>query len=292
MAREYARVKVGIWGDPDFRLLTPDAQHLYFLLLTSPSLNLVGVADWRPNRIAALAGGWTARKVKAAGDELQGARYLIIDEDTEEVLIRSFVRHDGVLKSPKTGVALANDFAALSSRKLMEAVALEVARAADEDPSLKGLVAVEKVLHFARDTQSDTQSDTQPTSYPLSIPIPQPSALNQQPATSSPQPSSSARSRAAAGTRIPDDFTVTPTMREWASTKGFGQLNLEAITEEFIDYWRGVPGSKGVKLDWHGTWRNRVREVAGRAKLSGASRVTEPRSPWDRVEHINPRPAS
>lgn len=30
--------------------------------------------------------------------------------------------------------------------------------------------------------------------------------------------------------------------------------------EEFHDYWVGVPGQRGRKLDWAATWRNRVRE--------------------------------
>ena len=46
MAREYARVKLTIWTDPDFHSLTGDAQRLYFVLLTNGSLNLCGVTDW------------------------------------------------------------------------------------------------------------------------------------------------------------------------------------------------------------------------------------------------------
>ena len=44
MAREYSRVKVTIWADADFRSLTPRAQHLYFMLLTNPSLSMAGTA--------------------------------------------------------------------------------------------------------------------------------------------------------------------------------------------------------------------------------------------------------
>ena len=31
--------------------------------------------------------------------------------------------------------------------------------------------------------------------------------------------------------------------------------------EDFRDYWIGVPGSKGVKLDWFATWRNFLRGI-------------------------------
>ena len=48
-------------------------------------------------------------------------------------------------------------------------------------------------------------------------------------------------------------------MRDWAKAKGYDTLNLDALTEEFVDYWGDVAGAKGVKLDWLGTWRNWVR---------------------------------
>lgn len=61
------------------------------------------------------------------------------------------------------------------------------------------------------------------------------------------------------GHRIPDDFAVTDEMRQWAESKGFDHLDLGGLTENFVDYWRGVPGAKGRKLDWVGTWRNWIR---------------------------------
>jgi len=61
------------------------------------------------------------------------------------------------------------------------------------------------------------------------------------------------------GTRIPDDFSVTVELRQWATDNGLGHLDLEAITAEFVDYWVGVAGAKGVKLDWPATWRNWIR---------------------------------
>ena len=90
----------------------------------------------------------------------------------------------------------------------------------------------------------------------------------------------------ARGTRIPDDFAVTPEMRAWATAQGFGRLDLNAVTEEFFDYWRAIPGQRGVKLDWVATWRNRVRDAAGRAKITTPTRES---SPWDRATQVQPR---
>lgn len=61
------------------------------------------------------------------------------------------------------------------------------------------------------------------------------------------------------GTRLPDDFTVTEDMVDWArrETPNVGAK----ATDEFVDYWRAAPGQKGVKLDWVATWRNWMRKA-------------------------------
>lgn len=67
------------------------------------------------------------------------------------------------------------------------------------------------------------------------------------------------------GARIPDDFAVTDEMHQWA-TENVPRVvhDLDAATREFVDYWRATPGSKGTKLDWTATWRNRMRQVQER----------------------------
>src|SRR5690606_26590600 len=48
------------------------------------------------------------------------------------------------------------------------------------------------------------------------------------------------------GTRIPENFAITDEMREWAAEHLPG-LDVDALLGEFVDYWRGVSGSKGGK---------------------------------------------
>ncbi len=36
-----------------------------------------------------------------------------------------------------------------------------------------------------------------------------------------------------------------------------------------MDYWLGVAGAKGVKLDWPRTWKNRMRDQQERAERFG-----------------------
>ncbi len=58
--------------------------------------------------------------------------------------------------------------------------------------------------------------------------------------------------------RIPSDFHITNEMRQWATVNAPG-MDIDRITEGFIDYWASVPGQKALKTDWVATWRNWMR---------------------------------
>jgi hypothetical protein len=136
--REHAVIRLDMWGDDDWRRLSVPAQHLYMLLLTSPTLSFCGVADWRPTRIARLAGNWAVTDVLKASDELRAGLFLVVDDETEEVLIRSFVRHDGVMKMPNMATAMATSHAAIASPLLRGVVVHELRRLHEKEPELAG----------------------------------------------------------------------------------------------------------------------------------------------------------
>ena len=49
------------------------------------------------------------------------------------------------------------------------------------------------------------------------------------------------------------------------------ELRPEQVFERFRDYWRGVPGQRGTKLDWEATWRNWVRSEDKLPASAGAN---------------------
>ena len=118
MARTQANVYLTIWADPDFRTLSPDAQWLYFVMLTHETLNYCGVMDWRPARLASMTAGMTVDRVEGAAFELGQRRMIAVDEVTEEALVRSFVRHDGVLKQPNPTRGMVREFGGIASLKI------------------------------------------------------------------------------------------------------------------------------------------------------------------------------
>ena len=71
------------------------------------------------------------------------------------------------------------------------------------------------------------------------------------------------------GARIPENFSVTDEHREFSRKNNFPPP--EEIIDEFIDYWRAVPGVRGLKLDWDATFRNRLRETATRHRGRGGT---------------------
>lgn len=138
MARDRANVFTNIWADSDWRALSESAQRLYLLLLTHPTLTYAGVADWRTNRLSMMSADGSVEKLEAAAAELEDRKFIVVDEGTEEVLIRSFVKHDGLLKSPNLAAALAREYANVYSPRLREVIAFEVQKLHRREPELKG----------------------------------------------------------------------------------------------------------------------------------------------------------
>lgn len=86
MAREYGRIKTAIWDDEDFLALTTGAQWLYKLILTQRELNLCGVIRPAYGRWASFSKDATQRSVKKWAAELTEAKYILADNDWDELL--------------------------------------------------------------------------------------------------------------------------------------------------------------------------------------------------------------
>lgn len=128
MARGHARIASTIWEDTDFLALTTDQQHLYLFLLGQPNLSHAGVLPLTYRRWARKAAGLTARDLEDRMGALHTARFVVADEDTEEVLIRTFVRNDGLWKQPRMMGAMVAAAAEIESRALRAALLVEVSR--------------------------------------------------------------------------------------------------------------------------------------------------------------------
>ncbi len=136
MARDYAQIRQDMWADDNWRGLTAPAQWLYMLLISDPRLTYAGVTDWHPGRIAQRAKECTARDVLVAAAELSDGYFIVIDEDTEEVMIRSYLKHDPLMRNPRLAVTMAKDFGAVASNKIRAAIVWELQKLRKSDPDL------------------------------------------------------------------------------------------------------------------------------------------------------------
>lgn len=145
MARQYAQIHVSIWSDEHFKSMSPEAQHMYFVLISQPRVSLCGVLDFIPSRIARCSYQWTIDDVEQRIKALVEERYVVVDRDTSELLIRSFVRNDGLLKVPNIAKGMAAEFGEVMSQKLRDVITSELKKAAKTWPDLKAWQAIQEV---------------------------------------------------------------------------------------------------------------------------------------------------
>lgn len=148
MANDYAPIRRDLWADEDFGDLPALAQWLYLHVVTSPSLSYCGVSDWRPARIAARTSDLDAGDVERIALDLEVNAYLVIDRDTEEALVRSWVKHDGLMGKWNMAAAMARTYAEVVSRPLRGVIVHELKALRDDEPDLRGWARedVERVL--------------------------------------------------------------------------------------------------------------------------------------------------
>ncbi len=132
MAREYGRLWLSIWSDPDFRSLTSSQQRLYMLLISQPGMNTCGVLSYAPRRWATLAPDTTPRQVEQAVNVLERLRFVVVDRATDELLVRTHVRHDRALRTANVAKSLARTWEQIASAKLKDVVLVEMHRLAIE----------------------------------------------------------------------------------------------------------------------------------------------------------------
>jgi hypothetical protein len=225
MASSYAKVMRSVWSDDDFRALSPRGQHLFLLLISQPQISYAGHLAYTPKRWAKLSNGCTPEEVEHAIAELEVARFVVRDVETDELLIRTYPRNDGVTDSPNLVVALWKAWAEIVSPKLRAIVARELPekvfdgeRFPEPPPELVAL------HHDETAGQRTSEPVTEPIAEPIAIPSRNPSRIPSE----NPSPKGS-------GTTTP---TTTPTPPPAARTPGGSS---PPYASEFTDWWAEYP---------------------------------------------------
>ena len=255
MARDRANINTGIWTDDEFIDISRDEQWLYFLLMTDPKLSYAGVTDWRPGRIAQRSSNTTKEDIEQAGAMLQAGRYIFIDEDTEEVLVRSFLRHDGLLKQPRLGVSMFNAYGSIASKDIRKVVIHELKRLHDEFPEWKAF-GVDKVRELLKLSSADMSEFTPSVTPGFTPNATQGQGMHTSTATSTStskdvEGSGESQSRAV---RLPDGWQPRDAHKKFAAENN---LDIENEVANFRDH---AQANDRRQKDWDAAFRMWLRK--------------------------------
>lgn len=128
MPRDHGRVLCKIWRDKDFRALPRTAQTTYVQLLSQDSVNNAGVLPLQVSKWVKGCDELTESDIWRDLKVLSERGYIVVDVDSFEVLIRSFIRNDGGMAHKyifKNALSCAE---AVESEQIRKALALELYR--------------------------------------------------------------------------------------------------------------------------------------------------------------------
>ena len=181
MARDHGRIRTRIWANRDFRRLTGDAQRVYFVALSQSGMSHAGVVPYQPRRWASLASDTTQPKVRRAVDQLEAAGFAACDEDTEELYLRNFVKHDGVMGQPNVVTAMTRAFATVLSDKVRSAFLVDLhVLYGEEHGNEKWQTSWERVAHLLSEPLPEPFGEpladpfTHARGFPIPLPNPSP----------------------------------------------------------------------------------------------------------------------
>jgi hypothetical protein len=115
VARSLGIVKTSIWGDEDFRALRRDEQRAYVLLISQPQINNCGVLPYTLRKWARLALDDDPQILGEALEVLHGTRFIVVDADSDELLVRTFIKHDKIETQPRLLEAAVREFKEIES---------------------------------------------------------------------------------------------------------------------------------------------------------------------------------
>ena len=275
---EYGKIFKRVWGDADFKALTCQQQLLYLKLVSQTDISLAGVLTLATIRWAGQTAGVTDKDIARTLAELEAARFIVCDRETQEVLVRSYVRNDLGWRSSKTMKAVKAAVGRILSPRLRGVISAELLKVDTSglsdrksetyelspreyiDSVIRDLVDENPPVDTPCDTPCDTPSDGASRSGPLTHAL----------ANANANANANAPARERTTTRahqLPDDWQPKPeTVAAMSAAMPGVDFRLEHA--KFRDHYKS--SGKAMK-DWDATWRNWMRRVKEFAPTSRAS---------------------
>lgn len=160
VARTEARLSVEIWNDADFLALSGDAQRMFMFLISQADLHHTGHIALRIRRWSTKAKGMSVSDVERHLGELEATRFVVIDWDAEELLIRSFIRSDKVYRQPQVLSVAAEQLRLVTSLPARVALRLELERIAELEMHANSETLIAKMIDDLADTVQSAKLDS------------------------------------------------------------------------------------------------------------------------------------
>lgn len=128
MANTAALIRESIWRNKDFRRLSRNAQCTYLQLCSQKDLDCAGLLTLNIGMLAKGCDEVDQDAIRGDLKELETDRFVFIDDDTDELFIRSYMRTAEVVKSPNIFKSALKSARLVESEKLKPEVAAELRR--------------------------------------------------------------------------------------------------------------------------------------------------------------------
>ena len=144
MRRTHARLLVRRTRDPEWVALSPLASWLYGELLLTPEITPMGTLtllprQWAKRNVGTNVIAMTEEIVWSLVAELVESQHILVDYDTDEVMIRTFLRNDGIAANHTALLSVCRAADVVRSPRLRDALAIELERVLRELPPPVGV---------------------------------------------------------------------------------------------------------------------------------------------------------
>jgi hypothetical protein len=154
--RNYGRFTTTIYRDDDFRALTIAQQGVYYLLGLQPEMAATGTLSLTLRRWSNMAADLTVEELRDHLKALEAHGHVVIDEDTEELLIVKFVKFDGGIGNEKRRPVIEEAASTIASTAIRQTLGHEIANLGYADMASK--VAPDTAFRPPGNALSDGQS--------------------------------------------------------------------------------------------------------------------------------------
>jgi hypothetical protein len=128
VAGDFAKIYNTVWTDADWRALNRGQQWLYWTLYSQAELTYAGVLTTTERRLTGCAADFTVDELRADLAELEKRDYVVVDEEHDEILVRTYIKWDDAWRTPNVLVGILRAATAVRSPKIRARLAEELAR--------------------------------------------------------------------------------------------------------------------------------------------------------------------